>query len=413
MYEHFYGLKAEPFRLSPDHRFCFSHQSYAKSKAYMQYAYQRAEGFVMITGRPGTGKSTLVNDLIHTLSGENIDVAKLVCTQLEANDLLRMVAHAFKIQTLNQEKSTVIQNVGKKLASNYRDNRRTLLIIDEAQDLSTSALEELRLLTNLQINNQPLLQIFLLGQEQLRNLIQNPDLEQVQQRLVATCHLQPLKEEETREYIKHRLRQAGWRGDPALSEAIYPVIYKFSEGIPRRINLICSRLFLQGAVEELHEIGIRDLREAVIELQNEQLAPANMFSDMDFVDEDVYVEESAPKQAETLPFRRSAASPPPNRAVPDNNIENLKTRLSLEDKPDSRGNKANFQAKDIGNSYNPHFGRNDRRTRNRRTSPNRRATLRFEPWKSDRRKNRGRRKEDQQPDPWGKTDPDPWGKTDI
>ena len=282
MYDNFYHLKAEPFRLSPDHHFCFNHKSYAKAKAYMQYAFERAEGFVMVTGRPGTGKSTLVNDLVDSLSSSGAKVAKLVSTQLEASDLLRMVAHSFGLETETLDKATILQRLDKLLMSYHSDGRRALLIIDEAQDLSVSALEELRLLTNLQLNSQPLLQIFLLGQEELRALVQGPGMEQVQQRLVAACHLEQLKEDETKAYIIHRLEQVGWQGEPAISNAIYPAIFRFSAGIPRRINQICSRLFLHGSVEGSYKLGIEDARTVMAELQQEQLTFSDTISEIDF-----------------------------------------------------------------------------------------------------------------------------------
>ena len=319
MYEHFYHLKAEPFRLSPDHRFCFNHQSYAKAKAYMQYAFERAEGFVMVTGRPGTGKSTLVNDLVDTLSASGAKVAKLVSTQLEAADLLRMVAHSFGLQTENLDKATILQRLDKLLMSHHSDGRRALLIIDEAQDLSSSALEELRLLTNLQLNNQPLLQIFLLGQEELRALVQGPGMEQVHQRLVAACHLEQLKEDETKAYIIHRLEQVGWQGDPAISNAIYPVIYRFSAGIPRRINQVCSRLFLHGGVEGSHKLGVEDIKVVIAELQQEQLAFSDTVSDINFdvVDDyDEYISKAAPavSPVEAPSSRPAPVEPPPEVA---------------------------------------------------------------------------------------------------
>ena len=191
MYELYYNLQAEPFRLSPDHRFCFNHRSYAKAKSYMQYAFHRAEGFVMITGRPGTGKTTLVNDLVDSLSPAEVSVAMLVSTQLDANDLLRMVAYSFGLEGELPHKAMVLQRLTRLLTNHYKEGRRALLIIDEAQDLSVSALEELRLLTNLQLNSQPLLQIFLLGQEELKDLVHGPNMEQVHQRLVAAYNLEP------------------------------------------------------------------------------------------------------------------------------------------------------------------------------------------------------------------------------
>ncbi|MCW8907288.1 MAG: AAA family ATPase [Sedimenticola sp.] len=273
MYESFYNFKAEPFRLSPDHRFCFTHKSYAKAKAYMQYAIHRAEGFVMVTGKPGTGKTTLVNDLVDGLAQSRIVVATIVSTQLEADDLLRLVSCNFGLDVDAPNKAVVLQGLSVRLKRHHEEGTRALLIIDEAQDLSASALEELRLLTNLQLNNQPLLQIFLVGQENLRDLVQKPSMEQVHQRLVAACHLESLNEEDTKAYVRHRLDRVGWKDDPVIDEGVYPLVYQFSKGVPRRINLICSRFLLHGSVEEKHRIRASDVRTVVDELQHEQLAP--------------------------------------------------------------------------------------------------------------------------------------------
>lgn len=337
MYESFYNLKVEPFRLSPDHRFCFSHKSYAKAKAYMQYAIHRAEGFVMVTGKPGTGKTTLVNDLVDGLSQSRIVVATIVSTQLEADDLLRLVSCNFGLDVDAPNKAVVLQGLSVRLRRYHEEGTRALLIIDEAQDLSASALEELRLLTNLQLNNQPLLQIFLVGQENLRDLVQKPSMEQVHQRLVAACHLEALSEPDTKAYIKHRLDRVGWKNDPVIDEAVYPVVFQFSKGVPRRINLICSRFLLHGCVEEKHRIRAADVRTVVGELQHEQLTPVGFKADLPplvdddeelDIDQDAVVEADEnqlagvePEQAvsETGPITEedpaSAASPSPEAAT--------------------------------------------------------------------------------------------------
>lgn len=381
----------------------------------MQYAYQRAEGFVMITGRPGTGKSTLVNDLIAAISGTKVDVAKLVCTQLEADDLLHMVAHDFKINTAGEAKSTILQKLKQKLVSNYNDGRRSLLIIDEAQALSKSALEELRLLTNLQINNQPLLQIFLLGQDELRSLVQEPGMEQVHQRLVAACHLEPLKEDETKHYILHRLAQVGYKRNPAISEAVFPVVYKFSIGIPRRINLICSRLFLHGAVEELARIGIKDAKVVISELQNEQLSASNVHTDMDFTADDTFDSDAeddknkaSTRVATTAEAARESAlkkltgATDPSTAIPRGTStakaefapEVSIDSLTVEQRSDaSRRGRATFNVDDSEIDKQPYRGP-ERRRQIRRKAQDRRDSIRFEPGKEDRRKNQGRRKSD-------------------
>jgi putative secretion ATPase (PEP-CTERM system associated) len=299
MYEIFYRLDSEPFRLSPDHRFCFSHRSYARAKAYMQYAFNRAEGFVMVTGRPGTGKTTLISDLTESLPRSQVSVGTLVTTQLEAEDLLQMVAHAFGLNATMRNKGAVLQYFTIMLRREREKGRRALLIIDEAQNLTGPALEELRLLTNLQQNNQPLLQIFLVGQEELRDLIHLPQMEQVFQRLVAACHIEALNMQETREYVLHRLKQAGWKNNPQLSESLFPIIYRFSEGIPRRINLICGRLLLHGAVERLDRIGVADARQVVSELHSERLTSLSPQADTIF---------DAPDRFDEVPEVGSGAS---------------------------------------------------------------------------------------------------------
>jgi general secretion pathway protein A len=288
MYEGYYNLQAEPFRLSPDHRFCFDHRGYAKARAYMAYAFSQAEGFVMITGQPGTGKTTLIGELVESLAGDNVTTAKLVSTQLQADDLLRMVAHSFGLEQLHDDKSDLLQHLAELFEQWQRSGRRALLIVDEAQDLSPQAMEELRLLTNIQGNDKPLLQIFLLGQPELRDMIHAPAMEQLHQRIVAASHLEPLKADETEAYIKHRLDKVGWAGDPELSRAIFPLIHKFSDGIPRRINLICSRLFLHGSVEQKHQLGVQDLKEVIQELHSEQLAAGSFISSADFTVEDIF-----------------------------------------------------------------------------------------------------------------------------
>ncbi|CAA0123452.1 Photosystem I P700 chlorophyll a apoprotein A2 [Halioglobus japonicus] len=283
MYEIFYNFSAEPFRLSPDHRFCFEHNSYGKARAYLAYAFKRAEGFVMITGRPGTGKTTLIGELIESLSTDKVITANLVCTQLQADDLLKTVAYSFGVSPTTQGgKAELMQHLSVLLHSWHREGRRALLVVDEAQDLSSSAMEELRLLTNIQFGGQPLLQIFLLGQPELRDLILSREMEQVHQRIVAASHIEGLEADETEAYVMHRLSRVGWQGDPAIDRAIFPLIHRFSEGVPRRINLICSRLFLLGSVEERHAIEVKDVSVVIGELQAENLAAGTGISREDF-----------------------------------------------------------------------------------------------------------------------------------
>lgn len=273
MYESFYGLREEPFRLSPDSRQCFKHPTYQKARAYMQYALERREGFVMVTGRPGTGKTTLINDITTQLNSQGNLHAALTSTQVQAEDLLRLVVLKFGLDGSTAHKAQLIHSLDIFLQRLNMEGRRPLLIIDEAQDLSADALEELRLLTNLQKDNQPLLQVFLVGQEELRQMVLSPGLEQLHQRIVAACHLAPLTLESTEGYIRHRLTRAGWDNDPALSSDIFLPIHERSLGIPRIVNQLCSRLLLHGMVLEKHQLGLNDINEVIADLCEEQLLP--------------------------------------------------------------------------------------------------------------------------------------------
>lgn len=281
MYETFYGLKEEPFRLTPDSRLCFHHPSYKNAKAYMQYALYRREGFVVVTGQPGTGKSTLISDLTSEFDGGKIKFTSLNCTQVQADDLIRLIALNFGLDASTEYKSLLLHSLKELFLKMHNEGKRSLLIIDEAQDLPANALEELRLLTNLQQNNQPLLQIFLVGQSELRKTIRSPQLEQLHQRIVATCHLEPLCVEETENYIMYRLEQVGWNDNPTFDPRVFAPIQKVSQGIPRLINLVCSRLMLHGMVDEKHHIDMTDLKLVLDSLAHEELIPKYDFAEKD------------------------------------------------------------------------------------------------------------------------------------
>lgn len=272
MYEEFYQLQTDPFRLSPDSSFCFEHPSYTKARNHLLYGLMRDEGLVVVTGEPGTGKTTLIQDLLSDIGEENIAVAKLTSTQIGPHDLLRMVAFHFGINAEGLDKASVLMRLEEYFTKEYQRNRRALIMVDEAQDLSIESLEELRLLTNYR-DSQPLVQIFLLGQEQLREKIRGPHMEQLRQRIVAASHFLPLDRDETRAYIEHRLKVSGWQNDPQISQATFVLVHHYSRGIPRRINLICSRLLLHGAVEEKHLLKAEDVRGVIEEMPGEMLDP--------------------------------------------------------------------------------------------------------------------------------------------
>lgn len=271
LYESYYKLSADPFRLSPDHRFSFGHRSYARAKAYLEYALHRGEGFITITGSAGTGKTTLISEILAELDKSRLKVATLNSTQLEGKDLLQMVAALFGLEYEDESKAALLLEIEEFLKQLSQKGRRAVLIVDEAQGLSPSAVEELRLLANLQFNHRLLLQVFLVGQEQLRDMVRAPGMEHLRQRIVAASHLEVLSLDETISYIEHRLTRVGWQGDPALNEDALRLVHRFSGGVPRRINLICSRLFLYGSMEQKHALDGADARSVIEDLQQELL----------------------------------------------------------------------------------------------------------------------------------------------
>ncbi len=252
MYTDFYRLSAQPFQLTPDHRFFFGSSVHNQAMAYLTYGLNQGEGFIIITGDVGSGKTTLVGHLLSKLDSRKYGVAKVVSTQLNADDLLRSVAHAFGLGRAEPTKATLLKELEQHLFAAHRAGKRSLLVIDEAQNLSIQALEELRMISNFQIEERAPLQSLLLGQPQFRATLASPDLEQLRQRVIASYHLGPLNAEETRSYIEHRLKMVGWNNDPEISSDAYLAIYTETQGVPRRINTFCSRLFLYGFLEELH-----------------------------------------------------------------------------------------------------------------------------------------------------------------
>ena len=269
VYKSCYKLQGQPFRLSPDYRFSFHHPTYDEARAYLKYATSEGEGFVVITGAPGTGKTTLIGALLAELDTTQTKVATLIDEQLDNRNLVDRVNDAFGVPEDNDAEP--LSRLMRFLNQNNEQGGRAILIVDEAQGLSMEALEEIRLLSNLQNHDSLLLQVFLLGQESLLDMIRAPGMEQLQQRLIAASHLEPLKLNETVAYVEHRLRKVGWQNDPSFTEESMNLIHKFSGGVPRRINLICHRLFIRGGLEQKHQLQGEDALHVIVELHKEGL----------------------------------------------------------------------------------------------------------------------------------------------
>jgi general secretion pathway protein A len=269
MYEAFYGLTSKPFQLNPDPSFYFGSKQHRRARAYLEYGLQRNEGFIVITGEVGAGKTTIVRGLLEGLDPEAVVAANLVSTQLDAEDTLRMVGAAFGVRVKEISKSDLLMSLEAFLVSQTSEGRRCLLIVDEAQNLTPRAVEELRMLSNFQFGKQALLQTFLVGQPEFREILQSPNMQQLRQRVTATCHIGPMDNEETRGYIEHRLKCVGSNGRPAFDEGAFSAIHKASGGIPRRINSVCDRLLLLGFLGEKSNFQSSDVDEVVAEIAEE------------------------------------------------------------------------------------------------------------------------------------------------
>ena len=274
MYETFYGLNSKPFQLNPDPAFYFASKQHRRAKAYLEYGVSRNEGFIVITGEIGAGKTMVLRSLIEMLNGSNVVIGNLVTTQLGAEDTLRMVGAAFGFRVKDIPKSELLVTLEAFLLSQTSKGKRCLLVVDEAQNLSPRAVEELRMLSNFQFGNQALLQSFLVGQPEFREILQRPEMEQFRQRVAATCHIGPLTAEETTGYIEHRLKCAGSNGKPSFEPAAFDGIFKATLGIPRRINSLCDRLLLAGFLGGKTHLTAADVAGVVEEFALESKVPA-------------------------------------------------------------------------------------------------------------------------------------------
>ncbi len=271
VYKSVYNLEGQAFRLSPDHHFSFGHPTYDDAKSYLKYAINEGEGIVAITGAPGTGKTTLISSLIAELDATQVHVGVVTNVQLNSSGLLDMVVDAFSLQADHSNSANLMGEFMAFLKRQNKEGRRVILIVDEAQGLSVSSLEELRLLSNLQHDTRLLLQIFLVGQEPLMDIVRSPGMEQLHQRLIAAAQLKPLDFRQTVDYIEHRLHCVGWDNDPSFTDEALSLIHKFSAGVPRRINLITHRLFLHAGLEGKHKLVGGDALHVIVELHKEGL----------------------------------------------------------------------------------------------------------------------------------------------
>lgn len=260
-YIDFFKLQQYPFSLMPDPRLFLDCAPHKQAFAYLTYGLSKGEGFVVITGEVGAGKTILADYFMAKLAKTSAVTAKISSTQFEADEFLRMVASSFGLPQERADKATVFRRLEAFLIETHRARGRAILIVDEAQGLPFSALEELRMLSNIYYQNRPLLQVFLVGQPEFRNMLASTTMEQLRQRVVAIVHLNPLGETEVGDYILHRLNAVGWDNDPRIAPDCFALIHELTRGVPRQINNLCDRLFWHAFIEGKHAISREDVED--------------------------------------------------------------------------------------------------------------------------------------------------------
>jgi general secretion pathway protein A len=308
MYEDFYGLKERPFTLVPDPDYLFLGSQHKLARAYLEYGLKERMGFVVLTGEVGTGKTTLIKSILREKEA-GLRLGVLYQTSVEAEDLLDLLLKEFQIRGhFGGSRAARLGAFNQFLLSSYGRGEHVVLVVDEAQNLGSKALEELRLLSNLQTEKEPLLQVILVGQPGLRDRLRHPALRQLAQRVAIHYHLSPLNQDETKEYIRFRLARAG--GSGVFTTSALDKLYEYTQGVPRRINAWCDLALVAGFAEGRHEID-GEFIDLVISAQGGSL-------------EGVEGEESSISED----LATSADTPPNNMPVSHNGLEATVGELS-------------------------------------------------------------------------------------
>jgi type II secretory pathway predicted ATPase ExeA len=273
MYKRFYGLRENPFNVNPDPRYLYKTQSTEEALACLTYGIQSRKGFILLTGEVGTGKTTLLNQLLDWLHQERVATAFIFNSRLSVNQLFDYMMADFGLAGESRLKSQFLMRLNQWLLDRYRAGENTVLIIDEAQNLSPQVLEEIRLLTNLETASEKLLQIVLAGQPELERKLSQPQLRQLRQRITLRAKTRALTVDEIRGYIHERLRIAGAGEEVIFSEEAIERIHFYSRGIPRVVNLLCEHALISGFVDQQRPIAAGIVEEVAREFELHEIEP--------------------------------------------------------------------------------------------------------------------------------------------
>jgi putative secretion ATPase (PEP-CTERM system associated) len=268
MYETYFKLRVKPFELVPDPHFIFLSKSHKKAMSYLSYGIQERSGFILLTGEVGSGKTTLIRNLLEN-HYDHVVLSMIFNTRATSEQLLAMINEDFGLSVQGKDKITLIRDLNGFLINQYAAGKQPILIIDEAQNLSPELLEEVRLLSNLEASNSKLLQIILVGQPELRTILAAPELRQLRQRININCHLQALNREELEQYIYHRLEVAGNSSAVTFAPESLDLIFSYSRGIPRLINIICDFLLFLAFAEETSSLSVEMVQDVIGDLDFE------------------------------------------------------------------------------------------------------------------------------------------------
>ncbi len=268
MYLEYYGLTEPPFDITPNPRFLFYSAKHREAYNHLLYGIRERKGFVQMTGEVGAGKTTLCRAMLEALD-DRYATALILNPVMSADELMKAVAMEFGLQVKGMDRLDTLGVINQFLLKQVQNRKESVLIVDEAQDLTDDLLEQVRLLSNLETDNRKLLQIVLMGQPELRDRLNNPRLRQLRQRITVRYHLSPLNRYEVNRYVHHRIQVSGGNGAPHFTRPALWRVYNYSKGIPRLVNAVCDKALLAGCVQHSDEINFRMVGRAVRELEGE------------------------------------------------------------------------------------------------------------------------------------------------